>query len=405
MQFIRKFLPSKKILLVDIGTYKVKTAICEYKEWDIILQGYGEKKQEPSYIIETEIGNLEGVMETIVYTYKKAYEKNKCTPTHVIFSIPTIHTITYAKELAYVRETPHEPITIKELDSIIKKIESQALAYAKTEITKQTGLSYVEMKLVTSSITHMTLDNYQITNPIWFSWKYFILSTLNVFIPASRYALLQGIGKKLKKNILAILPQEFCITKIIEHTEYVYDTLLSVDIGNSHTYLVFQKWGSIIKCNRIPLWMKDLIYLIREHYGDTYINIIENLHKNERYEKEKQFFLSLWKENIETFLSEIMAPNTFWMKIFLSWGSAEKPFLKECLQKIHIYVAKENNNMHPIIGFDSIKTKLPIKANMHMFSSQHATLFGMILAAKELIQETKNPISLILKHFIEKNIP
>jgi cell division ATPase FtsA len=38
MSFIDKLLPTKKILVVDIGTYKVKAAICEQKDgnFDII---------------------------------------------------------------------------------------------------------------------------------------------------------------------------------------------------------------------------------------------------------------------------------------------------------------------------------------------------------------------------------
>ncbi len=45
MSFISKIIPSKKVVLIDVGTYKVKIALCEYKNNEINILGYCEKKQ------------------------------------------------------------------------------------------------------------------------------------------------------------------------------------------------------------------------------------------------------------------------------------------------------------------------------------------------------------------------
>ena len=75
MSFISRIIPSKKILVVDIWTYKVKVALCEYKNWEINLLSIAEKKQEASDIIWSEIANIEWVSNTVSQAISKAIKE------------------------------------------------------------------------------------------------------------------------------------------------------------------------------------------------------------------------------------------------------------------------------------------------------------------------------------------
>jgi hypothetical protein len=40
MSFIKKIIPGRRILIIDIGTYKVKVSLCEYKNQEVEVLAY-----------------------------------------------------------------------------------------------------------------------------------------------------------------------------------------------------------------------------------------------------------------------------------------------------------------------------------------------------------------------------
>jgi cell division ATPase FtsA len=146
----------------------------------------------------------------------KALRDHNFNPKDIIINIPTSTLVSSANKIVYSRSNKETPIDLNELDYIIAKAEKKALEDAKREITKKTGYLEVDMKLITSSITSIKIDNFQVSNPIGFTGENVVLSTLNIFIPSSRYNLIQMIGNYLGKNILSIIPLEFSLPKLLE---------------------------------------------------------------------------------------------------------------------------------------------------------------------------------------------
>lgn len=72
----------------------------------------------------------------------------------------------HQKDLSYIRAKQDENISLEELDYIIAKAERESLHEAKLEIKNKTGYSEVDMKLITSSITSMSIDDFKVSNPI-----------------------------------------------------------------------------------------------------------------------------------------------------------------------------------------------------------------------------------------------
>jgi hypothetical protein len=59
MSFINKLIPSKKVIIIDLGTYKIKTALCEYKNNEVHLLSYSERRQDSAHIIGSEMASIE----------------------------------------------------------------------------------------------------------------------------------------------------------------------------------------------------------------------------------------------------------------------------------------------------------------------------------------------------------
>lgn len=402
MSFINKIIPSKKIILIDVWTYKVKTALCEYKNHEITVVSYAEKRQENSDIIWSEIANIEWVSDTVEKTLDRLLKDSKLNPNDIIINIPTSTIISSWKTLNYTRENFDENITIEELDYIIAKAEKEALDEAKIEIQNKTGYSEVDMKLITSSITDINIDGFRVTNPIWFTWKNINLSVLNIFIPASRYNIINTIGSFLWKNILSIIPLEFSLPKILSWSDYAYDDVIFVDVWNTKSSLIIQKNWVIIWFDKINLWINDLIKSIKEKTWETTIEIIKNIQKEDKYQKEKKEFLEVFEEWFIITLKEILKSNLVPYKILLS-GWWDNNFLREHILKINL----SKHTLHSIkpFSFINIDFEKDIKINWDkkVFDKTNIWLLSMIIASKEIVQYKNNPILSIIRNFLDKN--
>lgn len=402
MSFISKIIPSKKVILVDVGTYKVKIALCEYKNNEINILEYWEKKQEASDIIGSEIANIEWVSNTIALALDKLLREKNINPNDIIINIPTSTIISSGKNLSYTRSAADENISIEELDYIVAKAEKEALKEAKTQIYNKTWYSEVDMKLITSSITDINIDGFKVTNPLGFTGKNINLSLLNIFIPASRYNIINTIGNFLEKNILSIIPLEFSLPKVLSSWDYAFDDVLFIDIWNTKSSLIIQKAGVIIWFDKINLWMNDLIKTIKEKTGGTTIEVIKNIQINEKYLEEKKEFLSVWEEGFIISIKDILQANLVPYKILLS-GWWDNNFVREHISKIDL----RKYTLHSLKPFSFInidfEKDIKINGDKKVFDKTNIWLLSMIIASKEIIQYKNNPILSIIKNFLEKN--
>ncbi len=402
MSFISKIIPSKKVILIDVGTYKVKIALCEYKNNEINILSYAEKKQEASDIIGSEIANIEWISNTIAICLDKLLQEKNINPHDMVINIPTSTIISCGKNLHYTRSIPDQSVTIEELDYIIAKAEKEALDEAKNQIQNKTGYSEVDMKLITSSITEINIDGFKVSNPLWFTGKNIYLSLLNIFIPASRYHIIHTIANYLEKNILSIIPLEFSLPKVLSSGDYAHDDVLFIDIWNTKTSLIIQKAGVIIGFDKVNLWIHDLIKTIKEKTGETTIEVIKNIPDESKYIQEKKEFLSVWEEWLIITLKEILPWSLIPYKILLS-GGGDNLFVREHISKINL----SKYGLHSLKPFSFIhidfEKDIKINGDKKIFDKTNIWLLSMIIASKEVIQYKNNPILSIIKNFLEKN--
>lgn len=402
MSFITKIIPWKHVLVIDIWTYKVKVALCEYKNQEVEVLAYSEKRQEETNIIWSEIWNIEWVSNTIESVISNVLKWQDFNPKDIIINIPTSTLISSTNKIVYSRNSKDNKIDLDELDYIVWKAERKALEDAKRDISKKTWFSDVDMKLITSSITSITIDNFSVSNPIWFTWENVSLSTLNIFIPASRYNIIETISNYLWKNVLSIIPLEFSLPKITENSDFHEEDIIFIDIWNTKSAIIIQRKWVIIGFDRIDIWMNDLIKNIRNNTWKTKIEIIRTIDETWKYIEEKKEFLSVWEEWFAITLKEILKTSVIPHKIFLTWWW-DNNFLREHIQNIDL----QKYSLHSVkpLTFIEIDYKnfLKIKWNDEIFDKTNIWLLSMIITAKEIINYKKNPVLTLLKEFLEKN--
>lgn len=400
MNFITKILDKKTFSVIDIWSYKVKTLICELKNWEISVLWYWEKRQEITDVIHWEIWNIEWVCNTISDSISKASKQAWINPKDIIINIPSSSITSTSNKINYSRNSPNEEITIDELDYIIWKIESKAISNSLNKLRKTTWYTDVDIKLITSSITQIIIESSRVSNPIWFTWKNITVEVLNIFIPQSKHNTINTIANYLNKNILSIIPLEFSIPKILDRTEYSLQNILFLDIWSTKTRIIVQKQWSIIWFNRMNIWMNDLIKEISSKYNIIWSEVINNIN-DIKYEKERKEFLEIWIDWVILSLKDILKDDVIPNNIFLSWWWDNK-FLRDYLiwLKLSEFGLKTLKNFN-FIDVDYEKS-LNIKTQEWLKNKTNLNILTLALSWKEIINNTKKPITESLKKIIKK---
>lgn len=399
-------MPNKKIAIISIWNSKVRVAICEQDEKSIKLLAISEKRQEQKDFLHGEITDIEWVCETIDSALSKASKLAPVTIWEAILNVPSSSVIWEINKINYQRKQPDTNIDLEELDTIIWKIEHFSIKKAQKKIYETSGYKNLDIKLITSSITQISIDNDLVKNPIWFSWKNVTISVLNIFTPISKYNIIKSIWKYLSKKIDYIIPKEFALWKIIEKSSFNSENVSILDIWYSKTRIIIQKWWNIIWFKIIDIWILDLIKQIKKDTKENEIEIQKNLN-SERYFSHKRQFLNVWWLGLSIAIKELINDSYFPEKVFLAWlkdFDFINSFLKSSKFSAIIKTGKQINFIN-----DEIEKELEkiLKTN-NIFAQEinpkniDYSLLSLILSYSEIINIKEDAIAQTLKNVLNK---
>lgn len=185
-----------------------------------------------------------------------------------------IHDITASQ---YIRADDYVPLAMEELDTMIEKIEKTSLGRAKEKAKAEYGLIHDDIRLISSTLTAITIDGKQVTNPIGLPGKHVRINVLNIYALASEYNILRSIISSLKKKTISLVPIPLIFSKVIEKGEHVYDDNIYIDIGYTHVTIVFEKKHEITYLDTFAIGSSMLMDMIGEAYPKSSYTEIENL--------------------------------------------------------------------------------------------------------------------------------
>lgn len=320
-------MPTKKVAIIDIWTFKVKTSICELKNNKVYVIWYWEKKCEPEDIKNWEIWNIKWICETIKTSLKKAWESSKTNPKDVIINLPSSQIYEKKVKINFKRENINKEIDKKELEELLINTQNFAIKKSWEIIKQKTWYGINELKLIISNVSKISIDWVETADPIWFSWENTSLTVSNIFCPKSKFNTIKTIWKYLWKNIKAIVPNEYAIASILPEEET--KKVLYIDIWNMKTRVaISEHWSSSFSVLNIGL--NDLIKQISEHTGKTKNEVMKDIENLDNLTL-KENFLEIWEEWIKFSLEEIWE-DSFPEKIFLLWWW-NRQFVKNYLKK------------------------------------------------------------------------
>lgn len=168
-------------------------------------------------------------------------------------------------------------MTMQEIDEMIKKIEAESFVRARKRCRNQFGIAHDDIRLVSSTVVNIVIDEKVVTNPIGFPGKHIRLTILNIFAPASEFNIIRSIVSRIGKRTISLVPTPLIFPKLLETSQYSHESSCILDIGYSHTTILLLDDNKILNFESFPVGTEMLQNIISESNPDLSLIQIENL--------------------------------------------------------------------------------------------------------------------------------
>lgn len=393
-----------RFIAIDIGSYKIRVLICEIKSGELTILGRASVRQARSYTIGWVITDMHGVAETIRRAIDIASKNIDEVPEDIIITLLSDALISDTVTTQYIRGDKDSTLTMEEIDAMIKKIESHSFDRARTKIRTQFGSSEMEIRLISSTLTSIYIDDKRIMNPIGFTGKNVRFTVLNVFAPTSDCNVLRSVISALDRKTISIIPPPLVLSKIIERTENILDTNTYLDIGYSHTTIVIEVRGEIVTFHTLPIgtslleqeiwkiWAEKW-FLNREH---TLVDILA-ISREKLEQKKYAWYQSVIEAFFALITDSLLATiernsDTMILKnLFLSgWIFLGKLPLE--MIRYHL-----SHTIHKDVVLETLVEKTDETLGI---TSEYITAYGLSLIAADLLLIKKDPLIRILRYVL-----
>jgi cell division ATPase FtsA len=384
-----------RFIAIDLWTYRVRAGLYTIKNGVPSLEWSASIRQNQKNIVNGVIQDMRWVALVIDKAIHKACSHLTDIPEDIIIGFSPevcIHDLMVSQ---YLRSDPELPLNMDELDLMIQKIEKASLIRAKKKAKAEYAVIHDDIRLISSTLTSITIDGKQVTSPLGLTGKHVRINILNVYSLASEYNILRSIISGMKKRTISIVPMPIIFPKILEHGKKDSPDNVYINIGYTYVTIVFEKHQEITFFDSFSTGASMLMEMFLEkqkHLSFTEIESILMRAKTgaqDEWEREsivREYFLYI----IDTLTSVILRQeeSTTTKNIFVSGGI----FSSEWIEKIFFDIFSEN------IGRHGDYLHLSSVSNTPKNQSEYLLTTGLAHLGQELLHTKKDPIVRILRY-------
>lgn len=240
-------LPNRAVLALDIGTDVVKAIVFEKREdGKGHVVGVGRCKQQLSDTQGGVVTDIFGVMENCRQAIEQAEAMAGKRVKQVIIGIAGELVKGSTTTVTHKRDTPQEKISLKELQNIVKKIQWEAFAKVRKQLSWETGYQDMDVRLVNAAIVDVQIDGFRVTNPLGFQGKSMVLGIFNAFAPLVHVGALETVAVELGLELLSIAAEPYAVARSVEGHEVGEFSSLFIDIGGGTTDVALVQKGGLV---------------------------------------------------------------------------------------------------------------------------------------------------------------
>ena len=234
------------IVALDIGTEFIKALIGRVSGDKIEIIGVGRSHQELSDMQSGAIADIGSVVRNCDEALNQAEQEAGVSARTAVIGIAGELVKGTTTTVRCSRKNAAKPLSVVEMERIIKLVQEKALAKAKQQLAWELGGKPIELRLVNSALVNIEIDGYKVTNPIGFQGKDVVIQLYTAFAPMIHLGALEKTADELDLELLAIAAEPFAVARsVIGDNPNASMSAILMDVGGGTTDIAVVNDGGV----------------------------------------------------------------------------------------------------------------------------------------------------------------
>ncbi len=210
-----------------------------------VVIGSGKQTQKLGNMQSGAVSDIDGVVHLCEKAIGQAVEMCGEDPSQTILGIAGELVKGSTTTIRYERAKPKSKIDLPELKNIIQKVQWKAFDQVRKQLSWETGLSEIDVRLINAAIVDVRIDGYRVTNPLGFQGKDVSISIFNAYAPLVHLGALQSIAHDLGLDVLTIAAEPYAVARSVGIEDAVEFSAIFIDVGGGTTDIAVVRNGGL----------------------------------------------------------------------------------------------------------------------------------------------------------------
>lgn len=235
------------LVALDVGTENVKALIGRVKsDGQIEIVGVGRAHQGLSDMQAGAVADIGAVVQNCNTALSEAEEQAGVSARTAVVGIAGELVKGTTSSVRCVRKDSERELDTAEMEQIIALVQQRAEARARKNLAWELGGKEIEVRLVNSALVNITIDGYNVTNPIGFKGKDVVVQLYTAFAPMIHISALERVAGELDLDLLAVAAEPFAVARsVIGDNPNATMSAILMDVGGGTTDIAVINEGGV----------------------------------------------------------------------------------------------------------------------------------------------------------------
>ena len=337
------------LVALDVGTEFIKALIGRVKaDGQIEIIGVGRAHQGLSDMQAGAVADIGAVVQNCNQALAEAEEQAGVSARTAVVGIAGELVKGTTSSVRCVRKDSERELDTAEMEQIIALVQQRAEARARKNLAWELGGKEIEVRLVNSALVNITIDGYNVTNPIGFKGRDVVVQLYTAFAPMIHISALERVAGELDLDLLAVAAEPFAVARsVIGDNPNATMSAILMDVGGGTTDIAVINEGGVQGTKMFGIGGRSFTHSIERDLGVDYA-VAEKLklglsgHSDSTKHQQAvrgalEKTCDVWLSGVELALSEYTDLDHLPHKILLCGGGASLGELTAVLNETNWY--------------------------------------------------------------------
>lgn len=234
------------IVALDVGTENVKALIGRINGNAMQVVGVGRAHQNLTDMQAGAVADIGAVIQNCNKALAVAEEQAQMSVRTAVVGIAGELVKGTTTTVRCSRKEPNLEMDIEEMEHIIELVQERAEKKARKTLEWELGGQQVDVRLVNSALVSISIDGYDVTNPIGFKGRDVLVQLYTAFAPMIHISALERVTNELDLDLLAVAAEPFAVARsVIGDNPNANMSAVLMDIGGGTTDIAVINEGGV----------------------------------------------------------------------------------------------------------------------------------------------------------------